>query len=97
MHSPLLLLACPQHLESFASSSSVGIESINLNCKQENPRLTQYRSHAPVAALLPARVRQLPIDFRNRCNVGYAFLNIIDDEFSSANIVRLFEQFDGKQ
>lgn len=34
----------------------------------------------------------LPIDYRNKCNMGYAFINFIDAIF----IVEFFQQFDGK-
>ncbi|XP_057852342.2 protein MEI2-like 2 [Cryptomeria japonica] len=35
----------------------------------------------------------LPIDFKNKCNVGYAFINMI----SPANIVPFYEAFNGKK
>ncbi|KAF1867576.1 hypothetical protein Lal_00050005 [Lupinus albus] len=35
----------------------------------------------------------LPIDFRNKCNVGYAFINMIDP----AQIVPFFQAFNGKK
>eukprot|EP01017_Pseudomicrothorax_dubius_P043552 TRINITY_DN7275_c0_g1_i4.p1 TRINITY_DN7275_c0_g1~~TRINITY_DN7275_c0_g1_i4.p1 ORF type:complete len:587 (+),score=126.18 TRINITY_DN7275_c0_g1_i4:32-1792(+) len=35
----------------------------------------------------------LPIDFTNKCNVGYAFINFVDTRF----IRRFFEEFNGKR
>lgn len=35
----------------------------------------------------------LPIDFRNKCNVGYAFVNFIDSLF----LVRFYEQMNGNK
>lgn len=35
----------------------------------------------------------LPIDFKNKCNVGYAFINFIDSIF----ILKFFEEFNGKK
>jgi RNA recognition motif-containing protein len=35
----------------------------------------------------------LPIDFKNKCNVGYAFMNLIDPFC----ILKLYEQFNGKR
>lgn len=35
----------------------------------------------------------LPIDFKNKCNVGYAFINMVSPTF----IVALYEAFDGKK
>jgi hypothetical protein len=35
----------------------------------------------------------LPIDFRNRCNVGYAFMNFLDPIF----ILKFYEEFHGKK
>ncbi|XP_020100155.1 protein MEI2-like 2 isoform X2 [Ananas comosus] len=35
----------------------------------------------------------LPIDFKNKCNVGYAFINMV----SPANIVSFYEAFNGKK
>ncbi|KAH9325647.1 hypothetical protein KI387_005825, partial [Taxus chinensis] len=35
----------------------------------------------------------LPIDFKNKCNVGYAFINMI----SPANIIPFFQAFNGKK
>ncbi|KAJ6838568.1 protein MEI2-like 2 isoform X1 [Iris pallida] len=35
----------------------------------------------------------LPIDFKNKCNVGYAFINMI----SHSHIVSFYEAFDGKK
>ncbi|XP_073058333.1 protein MEI2-like 5 [Primulina eburnea] len=35
----------------------------------------------------------LPIDFKNKCNVGYAFINMV----SSSHIVTFFEAFNGKK
>jgi len=35
----------------------------------------------------------LPIDFKNKCNVGYAFINFIDPEY----IREFYEEFDGKK
>jgi len=35
----------------------------------------------------------LPIDFKNKCNVGYAFINFID----CINIVSFYEEFHGKK
>ncbi|XP_047950500.1 protein MEI2-like 2 [Salvia hispanica] len=35
----------------------------------------------------------LPIDFKNKCNVGYAFINMV----SPLHIISLFEAFDGKK
>ncbi|KAG2238919.1 hypothetical protein Bca52824_089779 [Brassica carinata] len=35
----------------------------------------------------------LPIDFKNKCNVGYAFINMVSPTF----IIALYEAFDGKK
>jgi len=35
----------------------------------------------------------LPIDYKNDCNVGYAFINLIDTQF----IHRLYQEFNGKK
>lgn len=35
----------------------------------------------------------LPIDFKNKCNVGYAFMNLVDPSW----ILKLHEQFNGKR
>ena len=35
----------------------------------------------------------LPIDFRNKCNVGYAFINFVDSIF----ILKFFEELNGKR
>ncbi|GAB2214062.1 hypothetical protein Drorol1_Dr00018396 [Drosera rotundifolia] len=35
----------------------------------------------------------LPIDFKNNCNVGYAFINMVDPN----NIIPFYETFDGKK
>lgn len=35
----------------------------------------------------------LPIDFKNKCNVGYAFINMV----SPAHIVSFYEAFNGKK
>ncbi|CAA7042846.1 unnamed protein product [Microthlaspi erraticum] len=35
----------------------------------------------------------LPIDFKNKCNVGYAFINMLSPTF----IIALYEAFDGKK
>ncbi|MBO8631226.1 hypothetical protein INO08_16095, partial [Staphylococcus aureus] len=35
----------------------------------------------------------LPIDFKNKCNVGYAFINMIDP----SKIVPFFQAFNGKK
>jgi len=35
----------------------------------------------------------LPIDFKNKCNVGYAFINMI----STAHIIPFYEAFNGKK
>ena len=34
----------------------------------------------------------LPIDFKNKCNVGYAFINFVDAIF----ILKFYEEFNGK-
>ncbi|ONK66720.1 uncharacterized protein A4U43_C06F11260 [Asparagus officinalis] len=35
----------------------------------------------------------LPIDFKNKCNVGYAFINMV----SSSHIVSFYQTFNGKK
>ncbi|KAL6992318.1 Protein MEI2-like 4 [Sarracenia purpurea var. burkii] len=35
----------------------------------------------------------LPIDFKNKCNVGYAFINML----SPSHIIPFFEEFNGKK
>jgi len=35
----------------------------------------------------------LPIDFKNKCNVGYAFINLIASEF----IISFYEEFNNKK
>lgn len=35
----------------------------------------------------------LPIDFKNKCNVGYAFINLVDP----SHIISLYESFNGKR
>ncbi|XP_020966807.1 protein MEI2-like 2 [Arachis ipaensis] len=35
----------------------------------------------------------LPIDFKNKCNVGYAFINML----SASHIIPFYETFNGKK
>lgn len=35
----------------------------------------------------------LPIDFKNKCNVGYAFINFVEPIF----ILKFYEEFNGKR
>lgn len=46
-----------------------------------------------LACSLPRARSYLPIDFKNRCNVGYAFINML----APAAIPPLVEEFDGRR